>query len=115
MFNTEKITERIDYLQNLTPQELLELKRKAHICAIEDCMKAKRLLAGFGIAEHQVVLTDPADVFDSYYNCDIETLHIELESLCAQANKHVQELHPVGESSPTIFRDLSEDEMDKED
>lgn len=92
-----------------------EEHKKAHICAIEDCMKAKRLLAGFGIPEHQIVLTNPVSVFDAYYNCDIESLHIEHESLCAQASRHVQELHPVGESRQTIYRELSEDEQDTED
>lgn len=93
-------------------EDLKEQHRKAHICAIEDCMKAKRLLAGFGIKDHEIVLTNPGDVFDSYYNCDIETLHIELESLCSQANEYVNEIHPP---QKTIFRELKDDEQDIED
>jgi len=76
-------------------------------------VQAKRLLAGFGIKEHEVVLTKPADVFDAYHNCDIETLHIEHESLCAQASRFANELHPPQEKP--IYRELREDEMDTED
>ena len=117
MFNQNKLNERLDTLQKMTPEELAGLKRKAHICAIEDCMKAKRLLAGFGIKGHDIVLNSPGDVFDSYYNCDTETLHVELESLTAEANKFVQALHFMSLQSmnENISRELREDEQDTED
>ena len=92
-----------------------EEHKKEHLIAVVDCIKAKKLLAGFGIAEHQIVLENPADVFDSYYNCDIETLHIEHESLCNQASKFAYDLHLSSPQEKTIYRELREDEMDTED
>lgn len=106
--------------------EMMAEHNKLKICAVEDCMKAKRLLAGFGIAAHQNVLLNPSEVFDAYYDCDIEALHKELEALSAEASKYVCDLHfknnvaewnadKTRDNTPRFFRELGEDEMDKED
>jgi len=68
-------------------------KRSIRVCAVEDCMKAKRLLAGWGIEEHKSVLAIPAEWFDYFYSLDIEDLHKELEVLSAEASEYAQKIH----------------------
>lgn len=92
-----------------------EEHRKAHLTALEDVMRYKKQLAEFNIVAHQDVYTNWWGVFEMYYDWDIESLHNEKEALSAEAAKFVLELHPVGESSPAIFRELREDEQDTED
>lgn len=92
-----------------------EEHKKQHLIAVEDVMRVKKQLAQFNIVAHQDVYTDWWKVFAMYYDWDIESLHNELEKLGAEASEFVHKLHPTGESSPTIRRELSEDEMDTED
>lgn len=87
--------------------------KKEHLIAVEDVMRQVRLLAGWG--QYPEFIADPGTVFDTYNDMSIEELHEEQERLSALCTKYVSVLHPVGESSPTIFRELSEDEQDSED
>ena len=89
--------------------------KKEHLIAVEDVIRVKKQLAGFNIVAHQDVYADWWGVFEMYYDWDIESLHNELEKLSAEACEFVNKAHPVSESSPTIFRELREDEQDTED
>lgn len=112
-------------IDKILADEMVAEHRKLKLEAIEDCMRVKKQLAGFNIVAHQDVYTDWWKVFEAYYECDIEGLHKELETLSAEASKFARDTHWVDAfngmtvlpSAPktNYFRSLGEDEMDKED
>jgi hypothetical protein len=71
-------------------------RRQIKICAVEDCMKAKRLLAGWGLNDHLGVLSNPAEWFDYFYSLEIEDLHKELDILTATGSEYAQRIHNLG-------------------
>jgi len=100
-------------------------QRRLKLEAVEDCIRVKKQLAQFNIIAHQDVYSRQTEVFDKYWDCDMETLHKELEALSAEASKFARELHwsyhfnnitiLPSNNEPRFFRQLGEDEMDKED
>ena len=101
-------------------------RRKLKLEAVEDCIRIKKQLAGFNIVAHQDIYTHSTEVFDKYWDMDIEDLHLEIESLSAQASEYVQKTHwkdafnnitimPPSRFNGGFFRELGEDEQDTED
>lgn len=101
-------------------------RRRLKLEAVEDCIRVKKQLAGFNIVAHQDIYTHSSDVFDKYWDMSMEDLHLELESLSAQASEFVQKTHwkdafnnitimPPSRFNGGFFRELGEDEQDKEE
>lgn len=68
-------------------------QRLIRISMTEDFMKCKRLLCGWGLAEHQDYLTEPWKVFCFAYDMELEELDKAIEALNAEAGRYVKEIH----------------------
>ena len=60
-----------------------ELK-KEKLCLIEDIIKAKRLAVGFGMKNHNPVISDLPSVFDELYDMPIGKLQEHYKALQAE-------------------------------
>lgn len=77
----------------LQTEDLKDQQFKIRVSMVEDYMKCKRLLAGWGLIEHQRVLENPSAEFDYAYDLDLEELDKAIEALNAEAGRYVKELH----------------------
>ena len=66
------------------------------VCAVEDCMKAKTLMAGWGLLDHISILSNPAEWFDYFYDLEIEELHNLEDAMKAEASEYACKLHNLG-------------------
>lgn len=60
-----------------------ELK-KEKLCLIEDIIKAKKYAVGFGLKQHNPVISDPSSVFDELYDLPIGKLQDHYKALQAE-------------------------------
>jgi len=85
-------------------------QKNMHLIALEDVMRAVRLLAGWG--QYPQFIESPANIFDKYHDMDIEDLFIERDMLGRLASEYAQAVHF---NNQRIVRLLKDDEQDFED
>ena len=76
----------------ITEEYLFSDEKKEKLILIEDIVKIKKTLFGFGYTHHSEFLTDNGRVnlFDELYEMDIEVLKIILASYEERVNGHVR-------------------------
>lgn len=84
-------------------------QKNMKLTALEDVMRAVRLLAGWG--QYPQFISNPWEVFCKYNDMNIIELYDEQDALTRMANDYVQSIHPPA----TITRILRDDEQDFED
>lgn len=74
-------------------REAVAEERKYKLCLIEDIIKVKKTLFGFGYKQHDE-FTDAAkagELFNTLYELDIPALEVVMNSYTKQVNEHVIE------------------------
>ena len=71
--------------------QIMDDSRKEKICLIENIIRAKTLLVGFGDRGYDSVLKSPGDEFDRLYDLSINSLEIIDGVLSARVNRRMQE------------------------
>jgi hypothetical protein len=74
-------------------KEINDEQMRIKISLVEDVIKVKRLLAGWGFHAQLEVLTNPVAVFDELMEMEPEQLELDCAFLQAQASGYVRHLH----------------------
>jgi len=92
----------------MTPQiekllcEAVNENKAEKLCLIEDIIKQKRLLYGFGINEFLGSVLEPEKDFDHLYELSIESLELMMAELSAKCSRRARELAGFKDDEQTL-------------
>ena len=72
--------------------DAIQDERNEKLCLIEDIIKVKKLLFGFGVDGHKDVIEDPAAVVDALLEMPIKRLEVKYAIYSAAASRAARDL-----------------------
>ncbi len=76
--------------------------QKEKLCLIEDIIKCRKMLFGFGIEGHKDAVFNPGQLFDIYYDMDKKVLSMELDYLSSVGSEWAKNL--IGAQNETFLK-----------
>lgn len=86
------MNKRIQAILRQVTTEGTKDRHKEKLCLIEDIIKCRGMLYGFGYEEYKSAVLDPVIHFDYLYELTAEQLQTELQTLSDLATKRAHEL-----------------------